>query len=668
MDNISNSSSLPTSEIDKEDLIGLYSNMLLSRMIEEKMLILLRQGKISKWFSGIGQEAISTGVSMALNDDEFILPMHRNLGVFTSRNIDLVQLFAQWQGKKEGFTKGRDRSFHFGSISNAIVGMISHLGPQLGVACGIALADQLNKSQKITAVFTGDGGTSQGDFHEALNIASVWNLPVLFCIENNGYGLSTAINEQYNCKNLADRGLGYGMESHIIDGNNVKEIFSMVKKISNDLRTNPRPVLLEFKTFRMRGHEEASGIDYVPKELFQFWTKKDPLTSLENGLLETHVFNKNYIEELKLTHQQKIDISWEKALLYSEIIPDAKEELDDIFKPSDESVQFSDINKTDHKELRLVDAISEALDLSLAKHNNLVIMGQDIAEYGGVFKVTKGFLEKFGKDRVRNTPLCESGIIEVAMGLSIANFKSIVEIQFADFVSSGFNPIVNYLAKSYYRWKQNADVVIRLPCGGGVNAGPFHSQTNESWFTKVPGLKVIYPAFPIDAKGLLNAAINDPNPVLFFEHKALYRSTKQQVPVSYYTTPIGKASKIISGNDMTIITYGLSVHWALEILNNNKHIDADLIDLRTLSPLDFQTIVSSVSKTNKVIICHEDTLNNSIASDISAHLTEYYFDQLDAPIMRVGSMNTPIPFNSNLEKQYLSKHEFETAILKLHRY
>ena len=665
---MSHSISFSFSEIDSEDLIGLYSNMLLSRMIEEKMLVLLRQGKISKWFSGIGQEAISTGVAMALNDDEFILPMHRNLGVFTSRNIDLVKLFAQWQGKKEGFTKGRDRSFHFGSISNAIVGMISHLGPQLGVACGIALADKLKKSQNVTAVFTGDGGTSQGDFHEALNIASVWNLPVLFCIENNGYGLSTATNEQYNCENLADRGLGYGMESHIIDGNNVKEIFRMVTKISNNIRIKPRPVLLEFKTFRMRGHEEASGIDYVPKELFEFWANKDPLTTLENDLLDHQVFDNNFIETLKSNHKQKIDSSWDKALSFSDIIPDVNEELNDIFKPSNDFNPISEIDKADHKELRLVDAISEALDLSFEKHHNLVIMGQDIADYGGVFKVTKGFAEKFGKDRVRNTPLCESGVIEVAMGLSIANFKSIVEIQFSDFVSSGFNPIVNYLAKSYYRWQQNADVVIRLPCGGGVNAGPFHSQTNESWFTKVPGLKVIYPAFPLDAKGLLNAAINDPNPVLFFEHKALYRSIRQNVPNSYFTIPIGEASMICSGNDMTIITYGLSVHWALEILDNHKNIDADLIDLRTLCPLDYKTIANSVSKTNKVIICHEDTLNNSIASDISSHLTEYYFDQLDAPIMRIGSMNTPIPFNSNLENQYLSKHKFESAILELHRY
>lgn len=668
MDNMSHSTPLTISEIDNEDLISLYSNMLLSRMIEEKMLILLRQGKISKWFSGIGQEAISTGVSMALNDDEFILPMHRNLGVFTSRNIELVRLFAQWQGKKEGFTKGRDRSFHFGSISNAIVGMISHLGPQLGVACGIALANKLKKSQNVTAVFTGDGGTSQGDFHEALNIASVWDLPVLFCIENNGYGLSTATNEQYNCENLADRGLGYGMESHIIDGNNAKEIFNIVTKISNDLRTKPRPVLLEFKTFRMRGHEEASGTDYIPKELFDFWANKDPLTALENELLDNQVFDKNYIEELKSKNLQIIDTSWDKALSFPEIIPDVKEELNSIFKPFDD-FDFTNGNDIgEHKELRFVDAISDALDLSLEKYHNLVIMGQDIADYGGVFKVTKGFSEKFGKDRVRNTPLCESGIIEVAMGLSIANFKSIVEIQFADFVSSGFNPIVNYLAKSYYRWQQNADVVIRLPCGGGVNAGPFHSQTNESWFTKVPGLKVIYPAFPHDAKGLLNAAISDPNPVLFFEHKALYRSIKQNIPTSYYTIPIGKASKICSGNDMTIITYGLSVHWALEILDNNKNIDADLIDLRTLSPLDYETIASSVTKTNKVIICHEDTLNNSIASDISSYLTEFYFDHLDAPIMRVGSMNTPIPFNSNLEKQYLSKHKLETAVLELHRY
>ena len=645
-------------EVNLDTRKSLYFNMLKSRLIEKKMLILLRQGKISKWFSGIGQEAISVGVTMALQANEYILPMHRNLGVFTTRKIPLYRLFSQWQGKSNGFTKGRDRSFHFGTQDFKIIGMISHLGPQLGVADGIALSHVLKNESKLTAVFSGDGGTSEGDFHEALNVASVWNLPVLFCIENNGYGLSTPTSEQYNCKSLADRGVGYGMESHVIEGNNVLEVFSKVDVIAKSVRQNPRPVLIEFKTFRMRGHEEASGTKYVSKELLDLWKKKDPISNFENYLIETNDINLSDIEKFKISFTNEIKEGLQLAFDEPEIIPNLDTELSDVYKDFD--YLLSATEATSKKEnIRLIDAISEGLRQSMECHSDLVVMGQDIAEYGGVFKITENFVEQFGKKRVRNTPICESAIVEVAMGLSIAGVKSIVEMQFADFVSSGFNPVVNYLAKSHYRWGQAADVVIRMPCGAGVAAGPFHSQTNEAWFTKTPGLKVVYPAFPYDAKGLLATAINDPNPVLFFEHKALYRSIRQDVPVDYYTLPLGVASRIKEGTDVTIICYGAAVHWALETLDKNPHISADLIDLRCLQPLDFKSVMASVKKTNKAIILQEDSLFGSIASDISSHLMEQAFEFLDAPVKRVASIETPIPFASALEQQYLAKLNFE---------
>ena len=651
--------------LSEETLLHLYREMLKPRLIEEKMLILLRQGKISKWFSGIGQEAISIGVTHSLNKDEYVLPMHRNLGVFTSREIPLHRLFSQWQGKASGFTKGRDRSFHFGTQEFKIIGMISHLGPQMGVADGIALAHKLKNEKKVTAVFTGEGGTSEGDFHEALNIASVWDLPVIFCIENNGYGLSTPVSEQYKCKHLVERGKGYGMEAYQIDGNNIIEVFTQVSEIAESLRENPRPVLIEFLTFRMRGHEEASGTKYVPKELMEEWAVKDPISNFKEFLFKEGVLKEEVDEQYHKQIKAEIDENLQIAFDEEKISSNETNELNDVYYNF--QYQHFEANE-DSENIRFIDAISQGLRQSMMRHQNLVLMGQDIAEYGGAFKITDGFVDEFGRDRVRNTPICESGIVGTGMGLSINGMKAMVEMQFADFVSSGFNPIVNYLAKSHYRWNEKADVVIRMPCGAGVGAGPFHSQTNEAWFTKTPGLKVVYPAFPYDAKGLLNTAFNDPNPVLFFEHKALYRNIRQDVPVDYYTIPFGKAAMIKEGSQVSIITYGAAVHWALETLAELPAVDADLIDLRTLQPLDVESIYNSVKKTGKALILTEDSVFGSIASDLAALINENCFENLDAPVKRVGSLESPIPFASELESLYLSKRKFKEELQLLLAY
>lgn len=653
-------------KLKDDTLLTLYKNILKPRMIEEKMLLLLRQGKIAKWFSGIGQEAISVGVASALNSDEYILPMHRNLGVFTTRQIPLNRLFSQFQGKPGGFTQGRDRSFHFGTQEYKIVGMISHLGPQLGVADGIALANKLKKDKKVTVVFSGDGGASEGDFHESINTAAVWDLPVIFVIENNGYGLSTPSNEQFRCKSFADKAIGYGIEGVTVDGNNVVKVYETVKQLAESIRENPRPVLLECITFRMRGHEEASGTKYVPKELFEVWGKKDPVNNFERFLINEGVLSEDNIESIRADIKKEIDNGLEIAFAESNPAPDTQKELSELFKPYSTS-DTSDVNgpKTNK---RLIDAVSDGMRLAMRKHPNLVLMGQDIAEYGGVFKITEGFVDEFGKGRVRNTPLCESAILGTGFGLSINGHKAMVEMQFADFVSEGITQIVNNLAKSHYRWGQNADVVVRMPTGAAVAAGPFHSQSNEAWFFKTPGLKIAYPAFPVDAKGLLLTAFEDPNPVMFFEHKALYRSITEDVPDDYYTIPFGQAKVLREGKDITIVTYGLGVHWALEALDEFSDISADLIDLRTLAPLDTATIYESVRKTGKVLVLHEDTLTGGIGGEIAALITENCFEYLDAPVMREGSLDTPVPMNVDLEWNFLPKDRFKKKLQDLWNY
>lgn len=652
--------------LSDSQLLHLYKAILKPRMVEEKMLILLRQGKVSKWFSGIGQEGIAVGVTEALQTDEYVLPLHRNLGVFTSRNIPLAKLFKQWQGKKDGFSKGRERSFHFGTNDYHIVGMISHLGPQMNVADGIALASKLKKEEKIAVAFTGDGGTSEGDFHEALNVAAVWDLPVIFIIENNGYGLSTPVNEQYRCNQLADRAVGYGMEGITIDGNNILEVYNTIDKYAQEIRKNPRPVLIECMTFRMRGHEEASGVKYVPQELFDIWSEKDPVKNYEQYLIEQNLLNETTIENIRKEITAEIEEGLQDAFATPEITPNVEEELADIFKPYQPENHAPDFSKSSEK--RMIDAFSEGLRQSMEKYDNLVIMGQDVAEYGGVFKITDGFYEQFGKERVRNTPICESGILSAALGMSVKGMKSVVEMQFADFVTSGFNSIVNNLAKSYYRWGQNANVVVRMPTGAGVGAGPFHSQSNEAWFYHTPGLKIVFPSNPFDAKGLLCAAIEDPNPVMVFEHKALYRSVMGQLPENYYTLPIGKANVVKTGSAISVITYGYGVHWAQQLAEKYPDAGIEILDLRSLMPVDWEAVMQTVKNTGKVIVLNEDTLTGSIASDIAAWIAENCFQYLDAPVKRVGSLDTPVPFAKPLENQFLPTERLEKTFLELMEY
>ncbi|HUR12788.1 MAG TPA: dehydrogenase E1 component subunit alpha/beta [Flavitalea sp.] len=656
-------------ELTNEQLTGLYKSILFPRLIEEKMLLLLRQGRISKWFSGIGQEAISAGVVSALEADEWIMPLHRNLAVFTGRGMPLHKLIMQWQGAREGFSKGRERSFHFGSREHHICGMISHLGPQLAIADGVILGAKLKKENKIAVAFTGEGGTSEGDFHEALNVAAVWDLPVIFLIENNGYALSTPVSEQYRCESLVEKARGYGMEGVRVDGNNLLSVYDTLKGIRKYCIERQKPYLVECMTFRMRGHEEASGTKYVPKYLFELWEQKDPVMNFEKFCKENNVLSESEIEGIRTEMKETIEAELKKGFNAPEISADTNEELNDVYASARRiGVTASDVNRDEQQPIRYIDGVREGLMQSMEQHENLVLMGQDIAEYGGAFKITEGFVEKFGKERVRNTPLCESAIVGTALGLSLENFKSVVEMQFADFVTAGFNQIVNNLAKIHYRWGQSADVVIRMPTGGGVGAGPFHSQSNEAWFVHTPGLKVVYPATAEDAKGLMIAAINDPNPVLFFEHKALYRSISGIVPAAYYEIEIGKAKVVREGEDVTVITYGSGVHWALAFADENSEISITILDLRTLLPLDYEAIRQSVRHTGKVLVLHEDTLTGGIGGEIAAWIAENCFECLDAPVMRCASLDTPVPFSLPLEKNFMASARLEESISRLMEY
>ncbi|MBL7764159.1 MAG: dehydrogenase E1 component subunit alpha/beta [Chitinophagaceae bacterium] len=669
-------------DLSNEQLIAIYRNLLWPRMIEEKMLVLLRQGRISKWFSGIGQEAIAVGATMALNEDEWIMPLHRNLGVFTSRNMPLHKLFKQWQGSKDGYSKGRERSFHFGNKEHHICGMISHLGPQLAIADGVALAYKLKKENKVALEFTGEGGTSEGDFHEALNVAAVWDLPVIFVIENNGYGLSTPTSEQYRCISLVDRAKGYGMEGVQIDGNNVLTVYDTIKGVRDYCIKNHKPYLIECLTFRMRGHEEASGTKYVPPKLFEIWELKDPIKNYENFLIANNILTQAAVEEIKIEFKEKIEEELAIGFDSPAMVPDEEEEIGDLYCPPTpqrgdlvsapvEVVDNSETNSDNGQQspdIRFIDAIKQGLQQSMQQHSNLVIMGQDIAEYGGAFKITDGFLAEFGKERIRNTPICESAIVGTALGLSLEGYKGLMEMQFADFVTVGFNQIINNLAKIYYRWGQNADVVIRMPTGAGVGAGPFHSQSNEAWFVHTPGLKVVYPSTPMDAKGLLIAAINDPNPVIYFEHKALYRSVTGPVPEEFYEIEIGKARHVRSGNEIGIITYGAGVHWAEDYAAEHPEISIDILDLRTLLPLDYAAIRNCVERTGRILLLHEDTLIGGIGGEIAAWISEHCFALLDAPVMRCASLDTPVPFNIELEKNFLAKARLDEMVQKLINY
>lgn len=636
------------------DLKALYRALCLPRVIEEKMLRLIRQNRLAKWFSGYGQEAVAVGCAWALEGRDVILPLHRNLGVWTTRGVPLNPLFCQLMGKAGGYTKGRDRTFHFGLPEKRIIGMISHLAAMLPVACGVGQAAQLKGEDYVALAFCGDGATREGDFHEALNLASVWTLPVVFVVENNGYGLSTPTDTVIPLENIAEAAAGYGMPGAVVDGNDVLAIIEAVRQAAARARRGEGPTLLEMKTFRMRGHEEASGTKYVPQELMDAWAQKDPLRRFERLLLDDGVMTQEEIDAVKQEVEAAVEEAAEFALAQPMVESTPEAERADLFAPAFAG-HVAPAGPTSEK--RFIDAVSEGLRQAMERDDDVLLFGQDVAEYGGVFKVSVGFVEAFGAARVRNTPIIESAAIGAAMGLALEGLKPVVEIQYADFISCGFNQIVNNLATTHYRWGAPLNVTIRAPYGGNIGAGPFHSQSVEAWFCHVPGLKVVVPATPRDAKGLLMTAIEEPNPVLFFEHKYLYRSIRDETPDAPYHLELGRARVAREGADATIVTYGLGVHWALEEAAHQQEANGvaiEVVDLRTLAPWDRETVLASLAKTNRVVILYEAAYTGGFGAEVAARIAEEGFTLLDAPPVRVAAEDLPVPFSINLEKEIFS--------------
>lgn len=650
------------------ELTRLYRHLFLPRAIEEKMLRLIRQGRLSKWFSGYGQEAIAVGCTLALEERDYLLPMHRNTGVWTTRGVPLRPLFCQLMGKEGGYTNGRDRTYHFGLPEKRIIGMISHMAAMLPVACGLGLASRLKGEQFVALCFAGDGGTREGDFHEALNLAAVWSLPVLFVVENNGYGLSTPTEEVIAAENIADAAAGYGMIGVTVDGNDILEVIDVVRSAAERARRDDGPTLLEMKTFRMRGHEEASGTWYVPEDRFETWAQNDPVRRLARRILDDGVLSQAELEAIQHEIGHQVEEAAEFALGRPDVTSTLEKERGDLWAAAP-AIQQMPAGASSEK--RFIDAISDGLRQAMEADERVLILGQDIAEYGGVFKVTKGFVEQFGKDRVRNTPIIESGAVGAAMGLALEAFRPVLEIQYADFITCGFNQIVNNLGTTHYRWGAELPVTIRAPIGGGMGAGPFHSQSMEAWFCHVPGLKVVFPSNPTDAKGLLMRSIRDPNPVLFFEHKFLYRSLKGEVSDEPYEIELGQARVVLEGEDATVVTYGVGVHWALEEARRLKEQgrSLEIVDLRTLIPWDRETVLASLRKTNRLLVLHEAPRTGGFGAEVAAQITEEGFEWLDAPPMRVGSENLPVPFSIRLEKElYSAVAKFRDALDRLISY
>lgn len=659
-----------------------YRFMLLTRRFEARISALGKEGKlVGGFFSSLGQEAISVGTTLALKPEDWVAPMIRNIGTVLVRGYTPAELFSQFLARRGGPNRGKDSNLHFGDPAHGVVGCISHLGPLVPIMTGVAMAGRMRGQGRVTMTYLGEGGCSVGDFHEGLNLAAVQKAPFVLVVENNGWSYSTPLESQTLVKDIASRAVGYGIRGLIGDGNDVVEVWKLTRRAVEDARAGGGPQLLEFKTFRRKGHAEHDDAKYVPREQVEAWTARDPIDRFEAWLRD---HGKMTDAERRAIHGQiDRELAEGERIAAADRPPDPAEAIRGVY--ADDAIvavtpwarregdpvtaEPTEVVPPDAGgDVTYLEAIRRALFEEMERDDRVFCIGEDIGSYGGAFRVTQGLLEKFGAARVIDTPIAESATVGAALGAALAGMRPVVEFQFIDFISCAFNMIVQFVAKMRWRTGQAAPMVLRGPCGAGVHAGPFHSQTPEMWFVHTPGLKVVMPATPADARGLLKAAIRDDDPVVFLEHKYLYRRIKGSLPGGEGIVPIGRAALRAEGDDLTIVTYGAMVHTVMAALPD-LGLSAEVIDLRTLCPLDRGAVVRSVRKTHKLMIVHEDTRTGGIAGEIAAVVNEEAFDALDGPIVRVTAPDAPVPFSPNLEEAFLpGVADVTMAARKLHRY
>ena len=643
-----------SSKLSKEQLWDIYKSMKTQRQLEERLLKLYKGGQLSgAVYPGIGQEASMAGIAAGMDEKDIFGGTHRDLGVQIKKGVTLKEIALNFFGKHDGPSKGRDGNSHFGVVDKGTLMVVSPLPDSAPVAVGWALASKLDNSGIVAVANCGEGATATGTWHESINMAGVSNLPIVFTVQNNQFAYSSPNETEFGTPNVADRASGYGIPSKIIDGNDIYEVINTIHDACEYARNGNGPTLVELVTFRHYGHAGHDPAEYVTEEVRDFWMKREPISRFETALIDEGLFSED--DFAKLSEELEIEIretlEWAKA----QDDPKPENEILDIFATRNSEVKNT--KSSESKTMNLIEAITNGLDELLENDKDVFMMGEDIGEFEGAFKATKGLHAKYGSDRILDTAISEGAFTGAAVGAALAGKKPIVELQFYDFVYPALDQITTEAAKYYWKAGKSVSMVVRGPTGAGTRSGPFHSISPESLLAHHPGIKIVAPSNPYDAKGLLVAATYDPNPVMYLEHKKLYRKPdlKMEVPLGLYEVEIGKGAVVKEGSDFTIVTWSGMVSVAQEaaLVLEADNISVEIIDLRTIVPLDEEIILKSVEKTSNLCILQEDVPFSSVASEISSLVAEKGFWNLDNPILKITPPNTHIPFAPVLEDAFI---------------